>query len=72
VLASQCSWGIDNVQVFAIIMNENAGNSSTTPQPLDYNTSHSLNAVKYEDNVVYTQVRRFVVVRQKREFCFAW
>lgn len=51
--------------MFAIIMNETAG--STT----DYNTSRSINEVKYEGNYVYTNVRRFIVVRQKREFCFA-
>jgi hypothetical protein len=58
-------------RVFAVIMNETAGSSSRTPHAVDYNTSPSLNAVKYEDNIVYTNVRRFVVVRTKREFCFA-
>jgi hypothetical protein len=62
----------DNVQVFAVIMNETAGSSSRTPHAVDYNTSHSLNAVKYENNIVYTNLRRFIVVRAKREFCFAW
>jgi hypothetical protein len=52
-------------------MNETAGSASRTPHAVDYNTSHSFNAVKYEDNIVYTNVRRFVVVRTKREFCFA-
>jgi 3,4-dihydroxy-2-butanone 4-phosphate synthase len=64
--------GIDNVQVFAVIMNETAGSSSRSPHAVDYNSSHSLNATKYEDNIVYTNVRRFIVVRTKREFCFAW
>lgn len=52
-------------RVFAIILNENAG--STT----DYNTSNSFNVVRFEGNMVYTSVRRFIVVRAKREFCFA-
>jgi hypothetical protein len=58
-------------RVFAVIMNETAGTPHRAPNPVDYNTSHSLNAVKYKDNIVYTNVRRFVVVRTKREFCFA-
>jgi hypothetical protein len=58
-------------RVFSVIMNETAGSSARTPNAVDYNTSASLNKVKYEDNIVYTNVRRFVVVRSKREFCFA-
>ncbi|EAT89694.2 hypothetical protein SNOG_02963 [Parastagonospora nodorum SN15] len=59
-------------KVFAVIMNETAGETTKIlPNPLDYNTSSSLNRVKYQDNIVYTNVRRFVVVRQRREFCFA-
>ncbi|KAH7068391.1 hypothetical protein BKA63DRAFT_113459 [Paraphoma chrysanthemicola] len=50
-------------------MNETAGSTGSTVT--DYNTSRSINAVKYRDNFVYTNVRRFVVVRQKQEFCFA-
>jgi hypothetical protein len=50
-------------------MNETAGSTAATPHATDYNTS--ISAVKYQDNLVYTNVRRFVVVRQKREFCFA-
>ncbi|KAH7081326.1 hypothetical protein BKA63DRAFT_206347 [Paraphoma chrysanthemicola] len=53
-------------RVFAVMMNETAGASIT-----DYNSSKSINPVKYMDNLVYTNVRRFVVVRQRREFCFA-
>jgi hypothetical protein len=53
-------------------MNETAGSTAATPRATDYNTSNSFNEVKYQDNLVYTNVRRFVVVRQKREFCFAW
>jgi hypothetical protein len=34
----------------------------------DYNTS--LSKVKY-DEYVHTQVRRFIVTKRKREFCFA-
>jgi hypothetical protein len=56
-------------KVFSVIMNETAG--ETTGHPTDYNTSKSINAVKYKDSMVYTNARRFVVVRQKREYCFA-
>jgi hypothetical protein len=54
------------------MMNETAGSTRKTPSAVDYNTSTSINQVKYLDNFVYTNVRRFVVVRQKHEFCFAW
>lgn len=52
-------------RVLAIILNESAG--STT----DYNTSNSFNMVRFNGNIVYTSVRRFIVVRAKREFCYA-
>jgi hypothetical protein len=61
-------------RVFSVIMNETAGVNSTAPHgqdATDYNSSDSINTVKYEGNSVYTSVRRFVVVRQKREFCYA-
>jgi hypothetical protein len=54
------------------MMNETAGITASSAHATDYNTSRSINAVKYQDNIVHTSVRRFVVVRQKREFCFAW
>lgn len=49
--------------------NEPAGVTST---PTDYSTDRSINMVKYEGNFVFTSIRRFVVVRDKREFCYAW
>lgn len=55
-------------RVFAVIMNETAG---STTRATDYNTNKSLTTVKYEGNVVYTNVRRFIVVRKRKEFCFA-
>ena len=55
-------------KVIAVMWNETAG---TTTKPVDYNTSHSLSVVKHEGNIVYTNVRRFVVVKRKREFCYA-
>ncbi|KAI1588653.1 hypothetical protein PtrEW13061_006665 [Pyrenophora tritici-repentis] len=55
-------------RVFAVIMNETAGDTS---RPLDYNTSRSLNKVRFNNNWVYTNTRRFIVVRKKREFCYA-
>jgi hypothetical protein len=57
-------------RVFSIIMNETAGANSTANMN-DYYSNPSLNAVKYKNNIVFTQVRRFVVVRTKREFCYA-
>jgi hypothetical protein len=58
-------------KVFAVIMNETAGETARPAKtPVDY-ASPSINPVKYLDNFVYTNVRRFVVVRTKREFCFA-
>ena len=58
-------------KVFAVIMNETAGETARPAKnPVDY-ASASINPVKYLDNFVYTNVRRFVVVRAKREFCFA-
>ncbi|KAF2823150.1 hypothetical protein CC86DRAFT_76631 [Ophiobolus disseminans] len=59
-------------RVLAVIMNETAGTNATAGRTVtDYNSAQSINRVKYEDNFVYTNVRRFVVVRQKREFCYA-
>jgi hypothetical protein len=61
-------------RVFSVIMNETAGSNSTSSNgedATDYNSSNSINTVKYENNFVYTNVRRFIVVRQKREFCYA-
>jgi hypothetical protein len=55
-------------RVFAVIMNETAGSNSTS-DPTAYNPSISV--VKYTDNFVHTQTRRFVVVRHKPEFCYA-
>jgi hypothetical protein len=52
-------------QVFAVLFTEPAG----YPNPTDYNSAISL--VKFGE-AVHTQVRRFVVVRAKLEFCFAW
>jgi len=57
-------------RVFSVIMNETAG-SNATDKITDYNSSSSINRVKYKNNYVYTNVRRFIVVRQKREFCYA-
>ena len=57
-------------RVFSVIMNETAG-ANSTDKITDYNSSNSINCVKYKDNYVYTNVRRFIVVRQKREFCYA-
>jgi hypothetical protein len=50
-------------QVFSVLFTETAG-----ANPTDYNTN--LSRVKYNE-YAHTQVRRFIVVKQKREFCFA-
>jgi hypothetical protein len=57
-------------RVFSVIMNETAGANSTADMN-DYYSNPSLTEVKYKNNFVYTQARRFVVVRAKREFCYA-
>lgn len=58
-------------RVLAVILTETAGDNSTTGlDATDYNSSKSITTVKYKDNFVYTNVRRFVVVRAKREFCY--
>lgn len=50
-------------QVFSVLFTEPAGTTATS-----YNSSLTL--VKYGE-YAHTQVRRFIVVRQKRAFCFA-
>ncbi|CAN9173447.1 unnamed protein product [Alternaria sp. RS040] len=52
-------------KVFAILFTEPAGANA---QAMQYNDSVTL--VKYNEHA-YTQIRRFVVVKQRREFCFA-
>jgi hypothetical protein len=53
-------------------MNETAGSTAHNPYgTMEEYKSTITNRVKYRDNWVYTNVRRFVVVRHKREFCFA-
>jgi hypothetical protein len=51
-------------KVFAVILSENAGSTVTS-----YNSA--LSEARYQGNVIHTGSRRFVVVRCKREFCFA-
>ncbi|KAF1848726.1 uncharacterized protein K460DRAFT_403996 [Cucurbitaria berberidis CBS 394.84] len=58
-------------RVFSVIMNEAAGVNASPCNPTDYNTSGSINTVRWKGNLVYTNIRRFVVVRQRREFCYA-
>ncbi|KAH6865201.1 hypothetical protein BKA58DRAFT_322204 [Alternaria rosae] len=57
-------------KVFSILFTEPASaNALNGLNPMaDYNTN--LSKVKY-DEYVHTQVRRFIVVKRKREFCFA-
>lgn len=61
-------------RVFSMIMKETAGGNSATSNSedvTDYNSSNSIHTVKYENNFVYTNGRRFIVVQRKREFCYA-
>jgi hypothetical protein len=51
-------------KVFAVIFSETAGSTATS-----YNSS--LSEARFSGHYVHTQSRRFVVVRQKREFCYA-
>jgi hypothetical protein len=53
--------------VFAILFSEAAG-ANALNAVTDYNTA--LSKVRY-DEFVHSQVRRFIVVRRKREFCYA-
>lgn len=57
-------------QVFSILFTEPAGaNALNGLNPMaDYNTN--LSRVRFGEHV-HTQVRRFIVVKRKREFCFA-
>ena len=55
-------------QVFSVLFSEAAGAANTLNPMADYNTN--LSKVKYNAHV-HTQVRRFIVVKRKREFCFA-
>jgi hypothetical protein len=62
-------------RVFSIILSENAGaqasDRAANAKITDYTTTSTINEVMFRNHFVYTTVRRFVVVRQKREFCFA-
>jgi hypothetical protein len=61
-------------RVFSIIWSENPGvhaSARARTNFTDYTTSSLINEVRFKNNFIYTTVRRFVVVRQKREFCFA-
>jgi hypothetical protein len=68
-------------RVFAVIISETAGENARVPT--GYNPSwsedrharprasnSSITTAKYEDHLVHTQKRRFVVVRQKKEYCY--
>lgn len=54
-------------QLFAILFTESAG-TNLLNAITDYNSERS--QVKYEA-YVHAHVRRFIVVRRKREFCYA-
>jgi hypothetical protein len=57
-------------RVFAVIISESAGHTHASKQPITaYNSSESIDRVPSQN--VYTSIRRFIVVRQKREFCYA-
>jgi hypothetical protein len=59
-------------KVFAAIMNETAQSTARVPDNAVVNcTTASINRVEYSNNYVYTHVCRFVIVRQKNEFCYA-
>jgi hypothetical protein len=51
-------------RVFAVILTEEAGSTATS-----YNKC--LSEARFSGHIVFTQIRRFVVVRCKREFCYA-
>jgi hypothetical protein len=53
--------------MFAILFAEAAGSNAVT----DYNTDLSLLTRVKHGELVRAQVRRFIVVKRKREFCYA-
>ncbi|CBY02422.1 hypothetical protein IAQ61_007012 [Plenodomus lingam] len=55
-------------RLFAVLFTEAAGMQSTLNAVTDYNTA--LSRVRYNE-LAHTQVRRFIVVRRKRGFCYA-
>lgn len=55
-------------RLFAVLFTEAAGMQSTLNAVTDYNTA--ISRVRYNE-LAHTQVRRFIVVRRKRGFCFA-
>ncbi|CAO2654004.1 Nn.00g107370.m01.CDS01 [Neocucurbitaria sp. VM-36] len=54
-------------RLFSVLFTESAGHNALNAVT-DYNTA--LSRVRYNE-YVHTQVRRFIIVRQKREFCYA-
>lgn len=56
----------NSLQVFSMLFTEAAGSTVT-----DYNSSYSNMSLPIHGELVHTQIRRFIVVRQRREFCFA-
>ncbi|KAF2846161.1 hypothetical protein T440DRAFT_558455 [Plenodomus tracheiphilus IPT5] len=59
-------------KIFSVVLNETAGSNAVAANATnDYNSTNSLKSVRWDGNVVWTNIRRFVVVRQRREFCFA-
>jgi len=55
-------------KVFAVLFTEAAGMNSAINAVTDYNTA--LSRVRYNE-LAYTQVRRFIIVRRRRGFCYA-
>lgn len=53
------------------MLSEAATINSGHIDPTDYNSSLSLNEMRYNNNTVYTNIRKFVVVRTTREVCYA-
>ena len=56
------------LKVFSVMYSETAGDSSRNTTTF----KTSVSQVRFAGHFVHTQIRRFVVVRQKREFCYAW
>jgi hypothetical protein len=62
------------LQVFSVLFTEAAGTTVTgynnAFSVLQPPTNDALTMVKYKE-LAHTQIRRFIVVRSRREFCFA-
>jgi hypothetical protein len=58
-------------RIFAVITTTTTEAGNAIANPTDYNTSHSIHSVRWKERYVYSQLRRYVVVGQGKDFCVA-